>query len=98
MHAHCCTVFHHSFTAGAWEGSLFKEDPFKSPPKVLVENSVDDWIESRVGVAQPESYIEAPLLHATGGIFRGVDADWTHRADGVQKEEREPTGNKRAHD
>ena len=26
--------------------SLFEKDPFKSTPKVLVENGVNDWIES----------------------------------------------------
>ena len=42
---------------------LFEEDALEGAPEVLVEDGVDDGVEGRVGVAQPEGEGEAGSLN-----------------------------------
>ena len=43
--------------------SLLEEDSLERAPEVLVEDGVDDGVEGRVGVAQPEGEGEAGSLN-----------------------------------
>ena len=45
------------------ESHLFEEDALEGAPEVLVEDGVDDGVEGRVGVAQPEGEGEAGSLN-----------------------------------
>ena len=76
---------------------LPEENPLESLPEVLVEDGVDDRVERRVAVAEPEGEGEAPALHATRRQ-RAVFADRADGADAVEEEEGEPAGDEAAHD
>lgn len=56
---HTSTVFDDN---PAWS-NLLEEDPLERAPEVLVEDGVDDGVEGRVGVAEPEGEGEAGALH-----------------------------------
>jgi len=66
-------------------------------PEVLVEDGVDDRVQRRVAVAQPEGEGESPALDAARRQ-RAVFADRADGADAVEEEEREPAGDEAAHD
>lgn len=79
---------HATVTAHVSQTSLEENAP-ESAPKVLIENGVDNGIQGRIHVTQPEG-------DRKGG-WRNVTA-WTSRLQNVQKEERQPRGNETAHD
>lgn len=43
--------------------STTEDDAPESVPKVLVENSIDDWIEGRIDVAEPKGESKSPRLN-----------------------------------
>ena len=54
------------------EANLLEEDPLERAPEVLVEDGVDDGVEGRVGVAQPEGEGEARALHLPASRRREI--------------------------
>ena len=76
---------------------LSEENPLESLPEVLVEDGVDDRVQRRVAVAEPERERESPALHAAGRQW-AVFADRADRADAVEEEEGEPASDEAAHD
>lgn len=67
----------------------FEQYPSEGPAEVLVEDSVDDRVESGVHVAEPESDGEGKVWDVTDGTNGGED---------VEEEEGEPAGYEGAHD
>lgn len=67
----------------------FEQDAAKRTPEVLVEHGVDDGVEHRVHVAQPEGDGE--------GLLRDV-AEGAEGREDVEQEEGQPARNERAHD
>jgi len=67
------------------------QKPSKRVAKVAVEARVDDWVERRVGVTDPEQDGDAPV----GQLGAGVGAE---RRREVPGEERQPADEERAHD
>lgn len=60
----------------------FEENPFESFAELRVEYAVDDWVERRVGVAEPRKYFERRFTNA--GLAEGrhnVDTEKGHPAD-----------------
>lgn len=75
-------------TADVRQTSL-EQDAAKRSTKVLVEDGVDGWIESRVHVAEPE----CDRKERVGNLARR-----TCRHENVKEEERQPARDKAAHD
>ncbi len=68
--------------------SLTGQDLLKCEPKFQIENGVDDWIESRIGVAEPCEEFEDD----------GRDARLAECGNNVDAEERYPADEKHSHD
>ena len=68
--------------------SLTGQDLLKCKPKFQIENRVDDWIESRVGVAEPCEEFEDD----------GRDARLAECGYNVDTEERYPADEENSHD
>lgn len=69
---------------------LLKENVFKGPAEVLVEDGVDDRVEGAIAIPNPEEELEESLRNLTGLPANTIEA--------VAEEEREPANYKDPHD
>lgn len=69
---------------------LLKQNVFKGPAKVLVEDGVDDWVEGAIAIPNPEEELEESLRDLTCLPANTIKA--------VAEEKRKPANYKDAHD